>query len=115
MLFIMPDQHSKFHLGFYSEPLVRTPHLDRLASEGMTFTNAYTAAQSQSRRSAFAHVATGAVILNGALTGTRSAPRTFRSVVGELDPDAPGLKTPLNPHPEFPLRTGPIFPGVYPP
>ena len=44
MLFIMSDQHSKFHLGCYGDPLVRTPHLDRLASEGMTFTNAYTAA-----------------------------------------------------------------------
>ena len=44
MLFIMSDQHSKFHLGCYGDQLVRTPHLDRLASEGMTFTNAYTAA-----------------------------------------------------------------------
>ncbi len=44
LLFIMSDQHSKFHLGCYGDRLVRTPHLDRLASEGMSFTNAYTAA-----------------------------------------------------------------------
>ena len=44
LLFIMSDQHSKFHLGAYGDSLVRTPHLDRLASEGMTFTNAYTPA-----------------------------------------------------------------------
>ena len=44
LLFIMSDQHSKFHLGCYGDPLVRTPHLDRLASEGMAFTNAYTPA-----------------------------------------------------------------------
>ena len=32
------------HLGCYGDGLVRTPNLDRLASEGMTFTNAYTPA-----------------------------------------------------------------------
>ena len=42
ILFIMSDQHSKFHLGCYGDALVRTPHLDRLAAQGMTFTNAYT-------------------------------------------------------------------------
>ena len=42
ILFILSDQHSKFHLGCYGDPLVRTPHLDRLASEGMRFANAYT-------------------------------------------------------------------------
>ena len=44
ILFIMSDQHSKFHLGCYGDALVRTPHLDRLAAQGMTFTNAYTPA-----------------------------------------------------------------------
>ena len=42
ILFILSDQHSKFHLGCYGDPLGRTPHLDRLASEGMRFANAYT-------------------------------------------------------------------------
>ena len=44
MLFIMSDQHSKFHLGCCGDQVVRTPHLDRLATEGMLFTNAYTPA-----------------------------------------------------------------------
>ena len=44
ILFIMSDQHSRSHLGCYGDGLVRTPNLDRLASEGMTFTNAYTPA-----------------------------------------------------------------------
>lgn len=44
ILVIMSDQHSKYQLGAYGDSLVRTPHLDRLASEGMRFTNAYTAA-----------------------------------------------------------------------
>ena len=41
ILFIISDQHSKYHLGCYGNPIVRTPHLDRLASEGMRLTNAY--------------------------------------------------------------------------
>ena len=42
VLIIMSDQHSKHHVGCYGDDLVRTPNLDRLASEGMLFINAYT-------------------------------------------------------------------------
>lgn len=41
ILVLMSDQHSKRQLGCYGDPLVRTPNLDRLASEGMLFENAY--------------------------------------------------------------------------
>jgi choline-sulfatase len=41
VLLLMSDQHSKFHLGAYGDPLVRTPNLDRLAARGLRFTNAY--------------------------------------------------------------------------
>ena len=41
ILVIMSDQHSKHLLGCYGNDLVRTPHLDRLAAEGMRFSNAY--------------------------------------------------------------------------
>lgn len=44
ILLIMSDQHSKYQFGAYGDSLVRTPHLDRLANEGMLFSNAYTAA-----------------------------------------------------------------------
>ena len=44
ILVIMTDQHSKHFLGCYGNQIVRTPHLDRLASEGMRFTSAYCAA-----------------------------------------------------------------------
>jgi len=37
----MTDQHSKHFLGCYGNQIVRTPNLDRLASEGMRFTSAY--------------------------------------------------------------------------
>jgi len=43
VLLLISDQHSKHHLGCYGDELVRTPHLDRLASEGMRFDAAYTA------------------------------------------------------------------------
>jgi len=41
LLVIMSDQHSKHFLGCYGHPLVRTPHLDQLAAEGMRFSDAY--------------------------------------------------------------------------
>jgi len=44
ILVIMTDQHSKHFLGCYGNRIVRTPHLDRLASEGMRMTSAYCAA-----------------------------------------------------------------------
>ena len=44
VLIIMSDQHSRHHLGCYGDSLVRTPHIDRLAAEGMRFDAAYCAA-----------------------------------------------------------------------
>jgi choline-sulfatase len=44
ILLIMSDQHNKKLLGCYGNEIVRTPNLDRLAAEGMTFTDAYCAA-----------------------------------------------------------------------
>ena len=41
VLLIMSDQHSKYHIGCYGDPVVRTPNLDALAREGMRFTSAY--------------------------------------------------------------------------
>ena len=44
ILVIMTDQHSKYFLGCYGNKIVRTPHLDQLASEGMRFQNTYCSA-----------------------------------------------------------------------
>jgi choline-sulfatase len=41
VLFIMSDEHSRRVLGAYGNPVIRTPHLDRLAAEGTLFENAY--------------------------------------------------------------------------
>ena len=41
ILVIMTDQHSKHFLGCADNDLVRTPNLDRLAAQGMRFTNTY--------------------------------------------------------------------------
>ena len=41
ILLIMSDEHAPMYSGPYGHPLVKTPHLDRLAADGVTFTNAY--------------------------------------------------------------------------
>ena len=41
ILLIMSDQHSKHVLSCYGNKIVRTPNLDRLAAEGIRFTDAY--------------------------------------------------------------------------
>jgi arylsulfatase A-like enzyme len=42
VLFIMGDDHSADVLGCYGNRMIRTPNLDRLASQGFRFTRAYT-------------------------------------------------------------------------
>ncbi len=41
LLYIHSDQHSPHVTGCYGDPLVETPHLDRLAAAGVVFDNAY--------------------------------------------------------------------------
>jgi len=40
ILFVMTDDHAAGHLGCYGNTLLKTPHMDRLASEGTRFTTA---------------------------------------------------------------------------
>ena len=42
LLVICSDEHRRDALGCMGHPIVRTPHLDRLAARGALFTNAYT-------------------------------------------------------------------------
>lgn len=41
ILLILSDDHSAPHLGAYGHPDVKTPHLDRLAAQGLRFDRAY--------------------------------------------------------------------------
>ena len=41
IIFIMADDLGYGHLGCYGQRIIQTPHLDRLAAEGMRFTQAY--------------------------------------------------------------------------
>jgi arylsulfatase A-like enzyme len=43
ILFIMTDDHAAHAIGAYSSKINKTPHLDRLAREGMLFTNCFVA------------------------------------------------------------------------
>lgn len=41
ILFIITDQQRKDTLGCYDNELIRTPHIDKLAAEGIQFNKAY--------------------------------------------------------------------------
>ena len=41
ILLIMSDQHRADVMGCSGHPVVRTPHIDRLAAEGIRFENVY--------------------------------------------------------------------------
>ncbi|WP_127115194.1 sulfatase-like hydrolase/transferase [Shimia sediminis] len=41
-LFIIADEHTRRYSGCYGDPVVKTPFLDKIAAEGVTFTKAYT-------------------------------------------------------------------------
>ena len=41
LLYIHSDQHNPAVTGCYGDSLVQTPHLDKLASEGVTFDSTY--------------------------------------------------------------------------
>jgi choline-sulfatase len=43
ILFLFSDQHTRKITGCYGDETVHTPNLDRLATSGVTFDNAYTA------------------------------------------------------------------------
>src|SRR5215471_101666 len=46
ILMLMADQHRTDCVGAYGNPLIRTPHLDRIAAEGVRFDCAYTSTPS---------------------------------------------------------------------
>jgi arylsulfatase A-like enzyme len=46
IVILMSDNHSWNHLGSYGDPVVRTPTIDRVAGEGIRFTNAYASSPS---------------------------------------------------------------------
>ena len=53
ILFILPDDQGWPTLGCYGNTRVATPHLDRLAAEGVRFTDAYVMPQCTPTRAAF--------------------------------------------------------------
>jgi arylsulfatase A-like enzyme len=53
ILMILMDDMASRSLSCYGNPHVRTPHLDRLAAEGMRFTQAYVTPQCTPTRATF--------------------------------------------------------------
>ena len=45
IVFVCSDQHSFRYAGFAGHPLVKTPNLDRIASQGVVLDNAYRGSQ----------------------------------------------------------------------
>lgn len=45
-LILMSDNHSWNHLGCYGDPVVKTPHIDKISGQGIRFTNAFCSAPS---------------------------------------------------------------------
>src|SRR5262249_8908995 len=41
VVFILADDLGYAHLGCYGQKIIQTPHLDRMAAEGLRFTQAY--------------------------------------------------------------------------
>ena len=41
LIFVLSDDLAQGDLGCYGQQLIQTPHLDRLAGEGMRFTDAH--------------------------------------------------------------------------
>lgn len=50
VLLIMTDNHGAWTLGCYGNQDIRTPHIDRLAREGILFTRCYSSTLSVRRR-----------------------------------------------------------------
>ena len=42
LLFVLSDEHQRDITGCYGNPLIKTPNIDRLAAQGVRFSNAYT-------------------------------------------------------------------------
>ena len=46
ILILMSDNHSSEHVGSYGDPVVRTPNIDQVAEQGVSFANAFASAPS---------------------------------------------------------------------
>lgn len=76
IVFVLVDDMGKGDAGCYGAEIIRTPHLDALAGEGMKFTDAYSAAPmcSPTRASILTGLAPARLRLTDALPGRQGTP-----------------------------------------
>lgn len=94
IVYILLDQIRLDMLGTYGHDIVKTPNIDKVASEGIKFTNAYTPASvcGPARTSLFTGLmpSTHGIIRNGEKGGS-----------GEIDKDKPNIMNQLDEHYKF--------------
>lgn len=85
ILYIMCDDMGYGDLGCYGQPYIRTPHLDRMAQEGMLFTQAYAGSpvSAPSRASLMTGQHTGHTEVRGNKEYWRDAPTVRYGAVDE--------------------------------
>ena len=81
VLWIFSDQHRAQAIGCYGDPNIETPHLDRLAHEGVRFTNAYSNAPLCSPFRA--------CLYSGQYITTNGVISLFRPLLPEKQPELP--------------------------
>ena len=90
VLFIMSDQHSKAVAGCYGHDIVQTPHMDRLALNGLTYDNAFCASP-LCGPSRVAWITGTQPHTNGVVTHNNSRHRSGKAYRKCIDPAVPSL------------------------
>ena len=90
ILFIMSDQHSKAVAGCYHHDIVQTPHMDRLAQQGLTYENAFCASP-LCGPSRVAWITGTQPHTNGVVTHNNSRHRSGKAYRKCIDPAVPSL------------------------
>ncbi len=110
LVIIFADDLGYGDLGCYGSPAIRTPHLDRMAAEGLRFTDFYSAAEvcTPSR----AAILTGRYPIRSGMCGDRRV--LFANSAGGLPPSEITIAEALKPHGYATAHVGKWHLGIHP-